>query len=67
MKEHDKQWNKEKEDRHTDNIEHFTGYYHGRFYLEGIGKPQDQNVVLFIHEQKDQSRQEQKGSEPKVG
>lgn len=29
-------WNEEKKERHVDNIEHFTGFYHGKYYREEV-------------------------------
>lgn len=29
-------WAKEKVERHVDNLAHFTGFWHGTFYFDGV-------------------------------
>ena len=31
-------WNLEKTERHVDNIQHLTGFYHGKYYINGVGQ-----------------------------
>ncbi len=45
-----KVWAQEKKLRHIDNLLHFTGFYHGTYYLDGHGQPKervlyDRNVI----------------------
>lgn len=43
----DEQWNKQKQENHLDNLRNFTGFYHGTFFLDGVGQPN-----LKTHEMK---------------
>lgn len=31
-------WTKEKEQRHVDNLQHFTGFYKGTYFHNGVGQ-----------------------------
>lgn len=45
--EFDHQWDKEKDERHLDNLSHFTGFFHGTFFLDGTHPMKPQKKIVF--------------------
>ena len=39
--EFDIQWVQKKKQRHFDNLHNLTGFYHGRFFRNGVGQPNE--------------------------